>query len=101
MRELPTPQTVRNADDAVELARIWVAQGDLHVSLNIGMYEAASGPGESTAWGDIMADTFRHIARAIAQKTGTYEHVCLRELVSRATESLRKDPRFMEGEFHL
>jgi hypothetical protein len=101
MRPLSIPPALKDAEDAVEVARVWVGKGDLHVMLSVGGYEAGEGPGESTAWGDIMADTVRHVARAISKSTGTYEHVCLREIVDRMMDSLKNDPRFMEGDFHL
>ena len=101
MRPLTIPATLKDTEDASELARVWVGQGDLHVSLSVGGYEHGDGPGDTTAWGDIMADTVRHVARAISKSTGTYEHVCLREVVDRMMDSLKNDPRFMEGDFHL
>ncbi len=47
------------ADDpkAFELVRAWVAQGDLHVSLQMGGWD------DPTAWGVVLADLVRHVAR--------------------------------------
>lgn len=101
MRSLDTPALLKDSDDAFEVARVWVGQGELHVSLSVGGYEDDDGPTETTAWGDIMADTVRHVARAISKSTGTYQHVCLQEVVDRMMDSLKNDPRFMEGDFHL
>ena len=49
MNELPIPQILRGETDAVEVARVWVGLGDLHVMLNIGMNGGDGGPGETTA----------------------------------------------------
>jgi len=42
---------------AFELVRAWVAQGDLHVSLQMGGWD------DPTAWGVVLADLVRHVAR--------------------------------------
>src|SRR5690242_21134766 len=49
---------------------IWVTRSDLLVSLNVGCYsEAEGGVKEATAWGDMLADTIKHIAKAISLRS--------------------------------
>ena len=99
MDELPPPQVLRGDPDAVEVARVWVGLGDLHVVLNIGMYSGEDGPGETTAWGDIMADMIRHVAHAITQQSGGDELRHQRALLKRIQESLKNDERTITGGF--
>lgn len=99
MRELPIPPDALGDEESVELARIWVGAGDLHLTLSLGGYGAPDGPGETTAWGDILADTLRHVARGIAQHDGRDEVECLEELLARMAESLGGEGRPAEGGF--
>jgi hypothetical protein len=101
MNPLPVPPALQDDPEAVEVARVWVGQGDLHVTLNIGMYDGPHGPGELVAWGDILADTLRHVARGIAEQSGTDEATCLSSLIGRMRESLADPARPMEGGFDL
>jgi hypothetical protein len=99
MNALPIPPELHDDPDAVEVARVWVGQGDLHVTLNVGMYRDPDGPGELVAWGDILADTIRHVAHGIAGQSGIDEERCLASLVGRLRESLANAERPMEGGF--
>ena len=56
-KELPLPDDAAEDDEAVEVARVWVAHHDLLVSLNVGLYPPGESAGETVAWGDILADT--------------------------------------------
>ena len=96
MDELPIPKVLCGEPDAVEVARVWVGLGDLHVMLNVGLY---GGPGEVTAWGDIMADVIRHVAHAIRQQSGGDELRHQRALLKRVRESLTSNVRTFSGGF--
>lgn len=56
--------------DAVEMARIWIAEHGLHCSLKIGMYQESYNVPEQRAWGTIPADMTRHIANALHEAYG-------------------------------
>jgi uncharacterized protein DUF5076 len=99
MNPLPTPAELQDDPEAVEVARVWVGRGDLHVTLSLGMYDGPDGPGEVVAWGDILADTIRHVARGIAEQSGADEAECLSSLIDRVGESLANGGRPMEGGF--
>jgi hypothetical protein len=47
----------------------WVAEGGLHCTLNIGMWEAQR-QNEVRAWGILLADVVRHIANALNEERG-------------------------------
>lgn len=59
------PAALRDVN-AVELARIWIAEKGLHCSLKFGMYAEGGVEGETTAWGIILADLAGHVADALS-----------------------------------
>lgn len=67
MRQLDPPPAALNDPNATEMLRLWVANKNLDVVINIGVYEE-SGYDEAEAWGVIISDFARHIARALAQR---------------------------------
>jgi hypothetical protein len=64
------PEAALRDPDAVELARVWVAERGLHCSLKIGMYHETHTVEEPRAWGTILADMTRHIANALRDGYG-------------------------------
>jgi Domain of unknown function (DUF5076) len=89
MEVLAPPDGAVDDPDAVEVARIWVTHEDLLVSLRVGMYSDPSGPGDAIVWGDILADTIKHLANAIALAQGTAALQAQEEILGRCTESLQ------------
>ncbi|MCA0356781.1 MAG: DUF5076 domain-containing protein [Proteobacteria bacterium] len=63
VRALP-PAALRDPN-AVELARVWIAEHGLHCSLRCGLYAERDVVMETTAWGIILADMAGHIADAL------------------------------------
>ncbi|CAD1786735.1 MULTISPECIES: DUF5076 domain-containing protein [Xanthomonas] len=93
-RELPLPDGAAEDLDAFEVARIWVTRQDLLVSLNIGLYPPEESAGETTAWGDILADTVKHLAKALSLRYDQNPAVLEQEIIARCNLSLgqfRKD----------
>lgn len=64
MKAIGLPPAALKDPDAVEMARVWVADRGLHCVFNIGTYRE-SGIREATAWGIMLADMARHIADAL------------------------------------
>jgi hypothetical protein len=60
--QLVIPPAAASDPKAFELVRAWVAQGDLHVSLQMGGWD------DPTAWGIVLADLMRHVARFYAEQ---------------------------------
>lgn len=60
--ELPIPSEAL-AHKSVEMIRVWLANDQQHIVLNIGFWEDR-GIDERAAWGIILADMVRHIADA-------------------------------------
>ena len=62
--QLAIPPLAKADAKSFELIRAWVAQGNLHVSLELGGWE---GP---EAWGVVLADVLRHVANFYKQSQG-------------------------------
>lgn len=58
MNSLPIPDEVQRATKAVEMARIWVADGNQVVVLSPHTWS------DPAAWGLMLADLARHVAAA-------------------------------------
>lgn len=66
MCELPIPPLAKADDRAVEVVRVWIAQGCLHCSLEMGVW----GSDKVGALGIVLADIARHVANAISNLDG-------------------------------
>lgn len=60
--ELPLPATIADAERAMEMARVWIVDGDQHVVLSPNLWK------DPAAWGLMLADLARHVATAYAGK---------------------------------
>ena len=61
-KELPIPPAALT-HRSVEMIRVWLANQQQHIVLNIGFWEDR-GEDERSAWGIVIADMIRHIADA-------------------------------------
>ena len=60
--ELLIPPTAQRDRKALEIARIWAAEGDQHVSLRAGIWP------DPACWGLMLVDLAQHVANAYAQE---------------------------------
>ena len=81
------PDAVKIDPNAVEMASIWIANGGLHCSLKIGMYEDEGNIDERRAWGIMMSDVIGHVSDGLSQAYG-YDRS---ESVKLILESLLKE----------
>ena len=58
--ELPPPNSVQSGKDVGEIARVWIVDGGLHVSLQ----KAFDDP---SVWGIALLDISRHVARMYSE----------------------------------
>jgi hypothetical protein len=63
-RELPIPSVAGGDSNAVELLRVWAAQGKQHVALATRVWD------DPAAWGIMLVDLAKHIASAYQQTEG-------------------------------
>lgn len=62
--ELPIPTAALKDAKARELVRVWAASGKQHLSLATGLWD------DPAAWGVMLVDLARHLARAYEQTHG-------------------------------
>jgi hypothetical protein len=86
--QLAIPPAAANDPKAFELVRAWVAQGDLHVSLQMGGWD------DPTAWGVVLADLVRHVARFYADQ----KHLIPEETIVRVRDAMDAE---LDGEEEL
>ena len=70
-RPLMIPPAAEADLNAIEMARIWIAQGKLNCVLNVGHWQQSSGIDEREAWGIVLADIARHASNALEDSAGT------------------------------
>ena len=88
-QSLDVPAEAAGDPKAAEIARIWIVDGDQHVSLRVGGWAGPEG------WGIILADLARHVANAFEQVDSmkyagaltTIENAFLVEMMAPTTES--------------
>lgn len=93
-RPLPVPPDAAGAEQAVELIRAWVIDGQLQVSLFPTVWQ--ENPGE---WGSLLADIAHHIANALGEKTGRPVEPFLRAIRLGFDAYIKADDREHSGEF--
>lgn len=62
--QLDIPPDAKSDPDAVEIARIWAANGKQHVCLRTGLWD------DPFAWGIMLVDLAKHAANAYEQTEG-------------------------------
>jgi hypothetical protein len=71
LQELPVPPAALSDAKSRELVRVWAAAGKQHVSLATGLWA------DPAAWGIMLVDLARHVARAYEQSQGLAQDVAL------------------------
>jgi hypothetical protein len=66
-KELPIPDPVIHSQRAIELVRVWAADGAQHVSIATELWK------DPAAWGLVLVDLARHVAAAYSQNAGVDE----------------------------
>jgi len=73
-KQLPIPQAALVDPEAMELLRVWIADGGQHISLATGVWD------DPASWGIMLVDLAKHIARAFEQSKGSNYEEALRRL---------------------
>jgi hypothetical protein len=64
MNELSIPPAAASARQSAEIARVWIADGRQHVTLNAQVWK------DPAAWGLFLVDLAKHVANAYEQLEG-------------------------------
>lgn len=62
--QLRVPDEARNDRKSFELLRVWIANGEQHISLRASVWS------EPEAWGMMLADLAGHVANSLEQGAG-------------------------------
>jgi len=99
MNERPIPAAALRDNDSVEMLRVWIAEQKLHCSLKIGMYRETMNVPEETAWGVILADATRHIAKAMEEKYAVNQSDVIKKIRDKFLQELGDPTSDAKGEF--
>lgn len=98
MNERPIPPAAKRDENSVEMLRVWVAEHKLHCSLKIGMYREMNIQ-EDVAWGTILADAARHIAKALSEESEDSENILLEKIQAQLNAELNTPSSTATGGF--
>jgi Domain of unknown function (DUF5076) len=99
LNQRPIPDAALRDPDAVEMLRVWIAEGKLHCSVKVGMYLETMNIAEETAWGTILADVARHIANALASGYSTDGAKSLQQIRDNLIKELGAPTSDAKGDF--
>jgi predicted secreted Zn-dependent protease len=101
MRELGWPAEVVTDPKATEMARVWIANKSLHVTMLLGMWADAleSEIDERDAWGELLADLTRHIANGLVQSHGWDQAATVRRIARAYHDHISRTEINVEGAY--
>ncbi len=101
MRELTIPTETTGDKNATEMMRLWLAHGNLHVSLLLGMWEDAEecNIDERDAWGELLADTIQHIANGLHQSHGWNKEQTAIRITNSFLKNIKSPQGVITGEY--
>jgi hypothetical protein len=97
--QLPIPEMAFEDSEGFEVLRAWIAAGDLHCSLKIGLYPDDGDFVEEDAWGVILADAAMQIANAIASRRKGDFTAVLRRIEEGLLDRMANPPEEISGRF--
>lgn len=74
VEELKPPASIHDADRAMELARVWLVDGNPHVSISGNLWD------DPAAWGLMLVDLAKHVANAY-EKDGKDREAALNRIL--------------------
>ena len=99
MRTLVIPPAAQRDENSIQMISGWIAEGGLHTTLNIGMWQDA-GRNEPRAWGVFLADVVRHISNAIQDHTGASTETTSATILAALDKELNNPTSNTSGTFH-
>jgi Domain of unknown function (DUF5076) len=92
--ELLIPPIAEADPNAIEVVRVWVAKGALHVSINPFVWK------DPEAWGIVLADLAGHLANAYQQEMGLDREETMRKITDLLVAELRNPTDMARGNVH-
>ncbi len=84
-KPLPIPPAAEHDPKAIEMFRGWIAEGALHCEVNVGHWHKGTDTDERQAWGVILADLARQIAKSLEETTGLDQSISLQRMLQSFT----------------
>ena len=72
--QLLIPEAAKNDASSMEIIRVWIANKNQHFTLRVGLWD------DPAAWGLLLADLARNIARSYEQDTGAEPRATLERI---------------------
>ena len=94
IRELMRPPDAEEAQQAVELLRGWIIDGQPQYVLFPTVWKD-----DLSSWGRFLADTANHVANAIAEHTRRDQKEILSAITKAFLQELTAETRMHEGQF--
>ncbi len=86
---LKLPKTLTADKKSYELVRLWASSGKLVSVLDLGRF-AEMGVNEKMAWGTVLADFTKHMARGLSEKYGWDEDKTQSEIIAVMLKEIAK-----------
>jgi hypothetical protein len=100
INQQPIPPQALADPNAVEMARIWIANRELVCTLKVGMYRESSKIPEEKAWGVILADLARHVSNALEEGYGGNAQASLDAIIESLNQEIGNPTSKARGKFH-
>lgn len=92
LEELDVPDGVRDASEAVEVMRAWIADGALHV-----IFDPETFRHDVSEWGRLLGDVAQHISNAVELDGQMSRHEALARIQDAIDSSVNANTVTMEG----
>ena len=69
MKPLTIPPAAQADEQSIQMLSAWIAKQGLHCAINVGMWDA-QGRDEPAAWGMLLAEVVRQVAKAAREQGG-------------------------------
>jgi hypothetical protein len=100
--ELVIPEPCYRDPNSKEMIRAWIAEGGIHATLRIGIWNyPESEYTEAASLGILLADLAHHVSRALQKENGTDPQISLAEIKKLFLEQLAAPTTDHPGDFYI
>lgn len=96
MKPLGIPPLALNDPDAKEVINVWLANGKVYVSLNVGGWKA-DGQEDEQAWAYLFSDVAKHVANALKEEKGFPAEFTLKIIAERLDREIKTPTHDVSG----
>lgn len=96
MKSLGIPPAAIADPHAKEVINVWLANGKVYVSLNVGGWKA-TGQEDEQAWAFLFSDIAKHVANALKQEKGFPPEYTLKVIAERLGREIKEPTHDVSG----